>query len=169
MTAAYTRATLRELFGLTTYTWATYEKAIARLPDGAPAQPVAGSGWPALRDALFHAAAAWDDWLRDHAGASHTLDWSAGSIETWDDMQAIRRPVREWLSTILERTPEDELQRPQDGLTRAPMAVSVADVLAHILLHERGHHGDITTLITKLGGPMLAGDHLNYIYVTRQR
>jgi uncharacterized damage-inducible protein DinB len=62
------RDTLRELFDYTTFTWASYGKSARSLPDEAFTQSVEGSGWPSLRDALFHIAGAWDGWIYEQSG-----------------------------------------------------------------------------------------------------
>lgn len=62
------RDALRELFDYTTFTWATYGNIVRSLPNHAFAQGVEGSGWPSLRDVLFHIAAGWDDWICELTG-----------------------------------------------------------------------------------------------------
>jgi uncharacterized damage-inducible protein DinB len=42
------------------------------------------------------------------------------------------------------------------------------DVLAHLLLHERGHHGDISTLFSSMGVEMPSMDYGVYLYFKRQ-
>lgn len=44
------------------------------------------------------------------------------------------------------------------------MQVSVAEVLAHILLYERSHHGDINALLERAGAELRASDYLVYVY-----
>ena len=44
-----------------------------------------------------------------------------------------------------------------------------ADILGHILLHERGHHGDVTTMLSQLGATPPNIDYLTYVFFrTRQ-
>ncbi len=52
------REALSELFDFTTFTWQTYAKALRDLPRDSITTPVPNSGWPALRNTLFHIATA---------------------------------------------------------------------------------------------------------------
>jgi uncharacterized damage-inducible protein DinB len=40
--------------------------------------------------------------------------------------------------------------------------VTASDALLHIFLHERGHHGDISTVFSQLGVPLGGNDYLMY-------
>jgi uncharacterized damage-inducible protein DinB len=140
-------------------------------PD-ALAEPVDGSGWPALRNALFHIAAAWDEFLREAAGARDALDQTAEDMRTWDDLQAYRAMTRGWLRRIIDDTPDDALladSHPMFAGTRAETRTSTAEILAHILLHERGHHGDVSTLIAQLGGTPPPVDYLTFLFFERNQ
>ncbi|MEX2225861.1 MAG: DinB family protein [Dehalococcoidia bacterium] len=48
------------------------------------------------------------------------------------------------------------------------MQVSKADLLAHILLHERGHHGDVTSVLAQIRADPPAVDYLVYQFFKRQ-
>jgi uncharacterized damage-inducible protein DinB len=156
---------LRDLFEYTTFTWAAYGKALRSLPSDALMRPVPGSGWPALRDVLFHLAAGWDDWLRDRAGETVALD-DVDAITSWEELEACRARTRGWLRRVIEDTPDAELfaasERPLPDT--AWYVVSPAEVVEHILLHERGHHGDISTLLEALGGASPSVDYLTYLF-----
>lgn len=159
------RQTLAELFDYTTFTWTSYANAIRALPPDALTRPLDGSGWTDLRHALFHVAAGWDSWLRDRCADDNPLAEKPGDMTKWADIEAIRDRTRGWLHRVIDETPDADLNaRTTSVLDRArtPMPASVADVLAHILLHERGHHGDVTTLLVRLGASPAGTDYLVY-------
>jgi uncharacterized damage-inducible protein DinB len=161
---AFDRATLVELFDYTTFTWSAYGNAVRALPPGALQRPIEGSGWPDLRTPLFHLASAWDDWLRDRLAIDDPLAETPDAMASWDDIAFVRARNRGWLRRILDETPDDALH--EDIVvwrgTPAEMRATPAQVLAHILVHERGHHGDVGTLIERLGGTPPAVDYLVY-------
>jgi len=161
------RRSLDELYDYTTFTWATYGNALRTLPPDAIARPVAGSGWPALRDVLFHLACGWDNWLRDRLGLDDPLDATADSITSWADAQALRGRTRGWLRRVLDETSDagmyDRIEQVGSG-GDGGLRVGVVEVLSHILLHERGHHGDVTTLLSQLGAAPAASDYLVYVF-----
>lgn len=159
------RQTLSEVFDYTSFTWASYANVVHTLPPDAFTRPIYKSGWSDLRELLFHIAAGWDGWLRDRAGAEHPLDYRPEDVSSWANLDPIRERTRGWLRRVIDDTPDSELNvrtasvlEPVGGSTPA----SVADVLAHILLHERGHHGDVTTLLTQLGATVGNSDYLVY-------
>jgi uncharacterized damage-inducible protein DinB len=169
--AAYSRAALRDLFDYTTFTWESYRKCVATLPPDALSVSVPGSGWTALRDVFFHIALAWDGWLRDRLGLSDALDATPESLSSWEDMQALRDKARGWLLRVIDETGDEELHARTLVLDQGPvpMQASVADVVAHLLLHERGHHGDVTTLLAQLGAPAPPSDYLVHLFFRQRR
>ena len=161
----FDRASLSGLYDYTTFTWEAYGRTVRGLPSSALAQPVPGSGWPALRNVLFHIAGGWDGWLRDRLGLDDLLDAQVEGIETWEQLQAMRQKTRGWLRRVLDETPDAELPAavPLEG-SRVEMRASPADIIAHILLHERGHHGDVSTLLAALGAEPPSIDYLAYMF-----
>jgi uncharacterized damage-inducible protein DinB len=117
----FDRAALRELFDYTTFTWATYAKAAAKLPPEALTCEVEGSGWPALRNALFHIASAWDGWLVDFSGAAETVD-EAYQPDTWNQIEAYRQRMHPLLRRIIDETRDDAFIRPGCRLCRTARA-----------------------------------------------
>jgi uncharacterized damage-inducible protein DinB len=106
--------------------------------------------------------------LRDRCGADDPLDVTPEQFTTWDELQPQRAKVRGWLRRVIDETSDDEMVA-QDQVMRSGMMVSRAEVLEHILLHERGHHGDISTLIERVGGAPGASDYLVYMFFRRRR
>ena len=164
------RETLNDLFDYTTFTWESCRRIVARLPEDALTRPVEGSGWPALRNVLFHIAGGWDGWLRNRAGASDPLEEQPADMRTWADVQAVRDRTRGWMRRVLDETSDAELARVQHTNPDDPasMLATPAEVIAHLLLHERGHHGDVTTLLSALGANPPQMDYLVYVYFKRR-
>ena len=143
------RAAIEKLFTFTDYSWREYDRAIRPLGDDGLRMPAPGSGWPALRDALAHINWAYVRWLADPAG---TTDEPVKAVESWDDLDAYRREVRDHAREYLDSLGEDELSEPRDmnidGETRR---YSPGDIFVHVFLHERQHHGDLNTLLYQHG------------------
>jgi uncharacterized damage-inducible protein DinB len=168
----FTREALNDLVDYTDFTWETYGKLLRRLPDGALARPLADAGWPALRNVLFHLATAWDDFLRDRLSIEDPLDDSPDAVASWSDLQERRDKIRGWLKRVIDEASDDDLHAqtlPMWEGTPGEMRVSLADVLAHILLHERGHHGDVTTILSQLGATIPGTDYLVYVFFKQRQ
>jgi uncharacterized damage-inducible protein DinB len=120
----------------------------------------AGAG---LRQPLVHVACAWDGWLAEHAGDTFT-DFDIDTINTWDAIENIRATTRAWMRRILDDMPDTDLFEKTEPASAHPDAnrVTAADAFLHIFLHERGHHGDISTLFSQLGVPLGGNDYLVY-------
>jgi uncharacterized damage-inducible protein DinB len=166
-TTGFDRAALNELFDYTTFTWETYGRSLAALAPDAFTQPIPDSGWQTLAGLLFHIALGWDDWLRDRVGVDDPLDATPESITSWDDLRPHRERVRGWLRRVIDETSDHDL--PERSIERPGTRVSVADILTHILLHERGHHGDVSTLLARLGATPPTSDYLVYVFFRNRR
>jgi uncharacterized damage-inducible protein DinB len=143
------RSAIEELFTFTDHSWGEYERLIRPLGDDVLTRPAPGSGWPALRDALAHINWAYVRWLADPAG---TTDEQMERVESWDELEAYRRRVRDHTREYLDSLDDGELSALRemnvDGQTRV---YSPADIFVHVFLHERQHHGDLNTLLYQLG------------------
>lgn len=143
------RAAIEELFNFTEHSWRVHEETIRPHGDEFLVRPVPGSGWPALRDALVHINWAYVRWLADPDG---TTDAEPEAVTTWDELDANRGRVRGLLRAYLDSRDDQELQRPREmNINGRPLVYSPADILVHVLLHERQHHGDVSTLLYQLG------------------
>jgi len=145
------RAAIEELFAFSDFCWRQHEEPIRALGDDALAKPVPGSGWPALREALAHVNFGYDRWLSILEGTRMT-GFDAESVRSWDDLEVYRRRERARFRENLDTLSDTELA------TGRPMNVDgemllyrPADILTHVLLHERGHDGDISTLLYQMG------------------
>jgi len=143
------RAAIDELFAFTDYSWREHERAIRPLGDDVLIQPAPGSGWPALRDALAHINWAYVRWLADPAGTS---DEPVERVKSWDELVAYRRRVRGHAREYLDSLGDGELLTPREmNVDGETLLYSPADIFVHVLLHERQHHGDVSTLLYQLG------------------
>jgi len=145
---------------------------MGRLRPGALTEAVAASGWPALADVFRHIVSGYDGWLHEMLGAGPVLVERPGDVAEWQAFEGWRTQTRASFRRMLDSTPDAELFVPRvraGGDGDAGLMMSVADVLAHLLLHERGHHGDITTLLSQLGVEPPALDYAVYLYFKRRQ
>jgi len=123
-------------------------------------RPAPGSGWPALRDCLGHIVLAYQRWCSG-LPERKTLEmdrFDPGAIATWDELAGYRSSARAELQSFLDSLSDEELVKVQDfDIDGDTIRYSYAELLTHLLLHERGHHGDVNTLFYQLGleTPML--------------
>src|SRR4029079_8175308 len=91
------------------------------------------------------------------------------TMTSWDDFDAYYRTTKATFSRIMSSTPDAQLYEPFTRAYQGETAetLSLADVLANLVLHERGHHGDISTLIHQLGGRPPSLDYRMYVYLKR--
>jgi uncharacterized damage-inducible protein DinB len=163
------REALRELFDYTTFTWASYSKAMRNVAAEDYARPMEGSGWPALRNALFHIASAWDRWICEFSGSGEVVD-EAYRPETWEETDAYRQRMRARLRGIIEDTADGRLQAPWMPIVAGgEPEMTPADIIAHILLHERGHHGDVSTLLQSAGVTLPGIDYMTYVFFKKRK
>ena len=143
------RAAVEDLWRFTEYSWTAYEEAIRPAGDELLVTPAPGSGWPALRDALVHICWAYVRWLHSPLA---TTDTPPERVETWAALNDYRARVRGHARRYLESLDDETLNTPRtmtvDG---EPRRYSPAEVLAHTMLHERQHHGELNTLLSQLG------------------
>jgi uncharacterized damage-inducible protein DinB len=73
-------------------------------------------------------------------------------VESWADLDAYRRRVRGDARRYFDSLGDDELQTRRDMNVDGNIRhYSPADIFAHVMLHERQHHGDVNTLLYQLG------------------
>jgi uncharacterized damage-inducible protein DinB len=143
------RAAIEELFTFTEYSWRAHERVIRPLGDEMLLKPAPGSGWPALRDALAHINWAYVRWLSDPAGTSKE---PVELVTSWAELDAYRRKVRERARTYLDSLSDEQLvTRREMNVDGSALTYSPADIIVHVFLHERQHHGDVNTLLYQLG------------------
>ena len=143
------RADIDRLFTFTDYGWKRYEETIRPLGDDRLTEPAPGSGWPALRDALGHINWAYIRWL---ASPDATTDQPKKLVNSWDELDEYRRRVRGDARLYFDSLDDDELSTPRKmDIDGKPILYSPGEILAHVMLHERQHHGDLNTLLYQHG------------------
>ena len=72
---------------------------------------------------------------------------------------------------VLDGMTDEDLAQPSQtfGEGATAFTTSPTAILSHILLHERGHHGDVTTLLSQLGARVPQTDYLTYEYFRQRR
>ena len=147
------RAAIKELFDYTGFAWERIAATIDSLPPSQFAERVPGSGWPALRDCFEHFVAAYDGWINgEWALALGTLMYiGPETLQTWEEMRSYRRETRAAFLAALECTDNVFYAKREYRFSEVTELLSRADILTNLLLHERGHHGDLNTLFHQLG------------------
>jgi uncharacterized damage-inducible protein DinB len=88
-------------------------------------------------------------WLADPTGTSAI---EPERISSWDELEDYRRRVHRRFREYLDALSDDELTTPRDmNIDGRIMRYSPAEILVHVLLHEREHHGDLGTLLYQHG------------------
>ena len=184
MSSAFNREALRELFDYTSLTWAAYGKALRGMPPEDFTRPVDGSGWPALHAALFHIASAWDGWSLEFSHSPEVVsegyrpenDFDKVGIDppvklaTWEETDAYRQRMRSLLKDIIETTSDGRVDAAWMPIVPGgEPEMTPADIIAHILLHERGHHGDVSTLFHALGVTLPPIDYMTYVFFRNRK
>ncbi len=147
------RSALEELFAYTEFSWSRHARVMEGLTSEQFRAAVGTSGWPSLHQAFFHATGAYDFWL-NHAGALGLGDMAHPGDEgfaTWAEMAAYRELTRRAFRTALDVDDAELYRKRAFDFGEGPESLSRADVLANLVIHERGHHGDISTLLYQLG------------------
>jgi uncharacterized damage-inducible protein DinB len=148
------RAAIEDLYDFTDYAWRRIIQAIAEAGGDALTRPAPGSGWPALRNCLGHNILAYQRWVSG-LPERKTMGMDAfdpNSIETLDQVEALRSKARTEFRSFLDSLSDEQLAKVQDfDIDGETVRYSYAELLTHLLLHERGHHGDLNTLLYQLG------------------
>lgn len=146
------KAALRDLFAYTGWAW---DQIRAAIPDEERLRAVApGSGWPALRNCLGHMVLAYDRWVPAIVAlkAQPLADLAPDDFLTWRQVDAHRRRTRDALWSDLDAWTDADLRELHEvDIDGEAIRYSRGELIAHLLLHERGHHGDVTTLLWQLG------------------
>ncbi len=145
------KSELVQLFGYTDYVWAEFRRAV---PESHLSIVAKGSGWPTMRHCLIHMVAAYERWLPAIVDLKSRPMPEIGPMElvTWEQIDRVRSRVRTELSARLQAWSDEDLAviREMD-IDGEMVRYSRGELIAHLMLHERGHHGDVTTLMWQLG------------------
>ena len=146
------KAALQDLFAYTGWAWDVIK---ASIPDEETLRAAApGSGWPALRNCLAHIVLAYDRWVPAivNLKSRPMPDLAPDAFLTWSEIDAHRRRTRDALQSHLEGWTDADLRELHTvDVDGDPIRYSRGELIVHLLLHERGHHGDVTTLFWQLG------------------
>ncbi|HSP54928.1 MAG TPA: DinB family protein [Dehalococcoidia bacterium] len=154
------RDAIQDLFDFTGWAWDQIAEAITHAGGDVLTSPAGGSGWPALRDCLGHIVLAYQRWCSGlPQRKTLAMDrFDPASINTFEELNGYRSAARAELRSFLDSVSDKELMKVQDfDIDGDTIRYSCAELLTHLLLHERGHHGDVTTLFYQMGleTPML--------------
>lgn len=148
------RAAIQELYAFTDFAWHALMDGIARAGGDALTRPAPGSGWPALRDCLGHIVLAYQRWCSG-LPQRRTLEmdrFDPGAIATLEELEGYRSAARAEFQSFMDSLSDEDLEKVQDfNIDGSIIPYSNAELLTHLLLHERGHHGDVSTLLYQLG------------------
>jgi uncharacterized damage-inducible protein DinB len=166
------REALSELYEYGDFVWVAYDRSVRALPEGSIGKALPGSGWPALIDAYRHVVSGTDGWLHNALGLGPVLVADPEALGDWAAVDGLRRQLRDEIGALLSELPDDELlvarhRVLEEVSDRATM--TIADVLLHLALHERGHHGDINTLLYQLGAEPPPSDYAVYYFMRQRR
>jgi uncharacterized damage-inducible protein DinB len=147
------RSAIAHLYDFTGFAWDQIVEA-AGPGEEILSRPAPGSGWPALRHCLGHMVLTYERWLPAIVEGK-TLpvpDVQEDNFRTWASLETHRRRVRETFLSHLRGWSDAEIDKVGEvNFDGIPIMYSRAELMAHLLLHERGHHGDVTTLFYQLG------------------
>ena len=144
------RAAVQELYAHIDFVWPQIVQIISDSGDDLLTKPVPASGWPSLRNCLAHFIFAYESWLGFMTATPPTNRWE--SVQTLAEIDAARGALRARIDSLLQSLSDDELQEIRTFDIRGDkMPYSYGELLTHVALHERGHHGDVTTLFWQLG------------------
>jgi uncharacterized damage-inducible protein DinB len=87
----------------------------------------------------------------------------------WAQLDAMRQTNRAMLKTIIEESSDVALDDRILGFFDGAPELTRAEVIAHILLHERGHHGDVSTLLSALGAETPGIDYMTYVFFRNRK
>jgi uncharacterized damage-inducible protein DinB len=146
------REAIQKLFDHLDFVWPQIVQIISRAGgDDVLKRAAPGSGWPNLRNCLAHLLFAYDSWLSRMTGVPRT---NIGEIvQTLAEIDAEHASFRSKYDSLLASLSDTELMeiRTFDFGEGEKMPYSYSELITHVALHERGHHGDIITLFSQLG------------------
>jgi uncharacterized damage-inducible protein DinB len=143
------REAIQELYAHIDYVWPQVVEIISESGDATLTKPAPGSGWPNLRNCFAHLIFAYESWLGFMTDTLPTNAWE--SVQSFSEIDAARAALRGRIDSLLAGLSDDQLAEIRTFNIRGEkMPYSYAELLAHVALHERGHHGDVTTLFWQL-------------------
>jgi uncharacterized damage-inducible protein DinB len=152
------REAIRKLYDHADYAWGQVTQILAREGGDILTREAPGSGWPTLRNCLAHYLFAYERWLA--ILTSEPQSALSETVQTLTEIDSARSGFRRQIDSLLNSLSDEELQTVREfRIDEDRMPYSYAELITHVALHERGHHGDITTLFWRLGIEIPALDY----------
>jgi uncharacterized damage-inducible protein DinB len=146
------RAAITEIFDYDEWCWRSITEQCAPLGDELLTKVAPGSGWPALGNCLGHMLYGYDAWLNTMEGAPRVEGDSTPLIPTWVELNAandrVRGRFRSYLASLSDQSLFSDVEVSVYGEV---LAYTPAELLGNLVVHDRGHHGDVNTLLYQLG------------------
>jgi uncharacterized damage-inducible protein DinB len=147
----FNRDAIEELYAFTGYVWDGILSELRRVGPEMFTKPAPGSGWPSFRECLGHNLFGYDRWLAIMKGEPME-GVEPAAIASIDELSVTYKRFRGELRRLLEGSDDAELHRQRDfSVDGEAIRYTLGELLAHLLLHERGHLGDISTLCYQHG------------------
>jgi len=144
------RDAIQKLYAHLDFVWPQIVNIVSESGPDTLSKPATNSGWPNLRNCLAHFIFAYDRWYAFMADTSQT--GVSETVQTLTEIDQARASFRSKIDALLESFSDEELQEIRTfDIDGEKMPYSYGELLAHVALHERGHHGDVTTLFSQLG------------------
>lgn len=146
------REAVEDLFAYSGWAWGEIAKVVeaADDPDEFVNRVAPGSGWPNIGACLVHMNLAYERWLNEPTIGLRVP--GPDELGTWAAIRALRDNVRAAFEARLGSFTDDALTAVRDfDIDGEMFPYSPGELLTHLLLHERGHHGDFMTLLYQLG------------------
>ena len=161
------RAAILELLDFDDFAWQEIGKLVTAAGGDVATRPAPGSGWPALRDCFGHMIFAYEGWLRRLKGATpeRPAEPFAGWRELDDYRQARVDEMRAYIASLTDQQLRSEIEVELWNGSR--VAYTPAELLGNLVVHERGHHGDVNTLLYQLGLEPGVPDYRQFVNLRR--
>ena len=166
--SAADRDGIEDLFAYTGWAWEEISKVVEQAddPDEFINRLAPGSGWPNIGACLAHMNLAYERWLSEPTVALRVP--GPDELTTWARIAAHRSEVRAAFRTRFDSFPGDALTTVRDfDIDGEMLPYSPGELLTHLLLHERGHHGDFMTLLYQLGVEQIGLEYRFHLLVQR--
>ncbi len=124
-------------------------------------------GHGSLRETLLHCAGVEEEWVTVDA-QKREMDWSQYESEHYptpdsifDKWDEVRQRTLAFVAALGPAGLEGKVEITDGVASRGWF--SIEDILIHVLLHEIGHRGDVTTLMSAIGVPVPGFDHISLL------
>jgi len=150
------RKAITEIFDYDEWAWDQVLDRVAAMGDELLTKPAPGSGWPALSNCLSHMIVGYQVWLETIDGKPRVQGDAMAAVESWSELAALAKRVRERFRGKLTALNDEELHSDIEVMVYGErLKYTPVELLGNLVLHERGHHGDVNTLLYQLDLPEL--------------